>query len=152
MWFLPVPTINWFDGFEIGLIDVWVHELYLYSIPDTFAFLTTHATDESYFSLKMLVRPGVAFMGGIFFNNSIVKGRLKEQGIHVKPEDWCKTLALGWSERIIKNNWCVTNLNVCWLSTDATILQPLNEALCQPFHPKFQFPWEKHTGSFSPFL
>ena len=103
LWFQPSPTLSFFQDFGTTKKDAWVHDTYYCDMPDTFAYLPTRPVAETYFSLRQLVEPGIACLGGPNFNTSAVEHRLKGLNIHIESDNWCgewPPQVGGWSKNL----------------------------------------------------
>ena len=153
LWFLPSPTLKFFQDFRETEEEAWFHDSYYCDLPDTLAFLPTRDVAESYFSLQKLVEPGIACLGGPNFNTSAVENRLEGLNVTVEEDNWCggELYQLGWSERILRRK-ISSNAQIRYLPAGSTILRPPDDIDCQPLHPKFLVGFAKHEASTLPFL
>lgn len=129
LWLMPINSVDFFyDKQSEGNNDVWVHDTYYNNVPDTFAFFTSMETAGKYFSMSVLVRPGIACLGGPTFNETTVESWLSEAGIETVASDWCKNIPSptpdqGWSERILRRKIELTGMQTRHFSAAAVLLR-----------------------------
>ena len=154
LWMLPVPSFQFFKDFAADpKTEVWVHDSYFASVPDTFALFRTARAANRYFDLKTLVSPGVACLGGPNFNETLVNQRLLDSGTKSSSDDWCSSRdseKYGWSEKILSRRLASANLSVRFFPAAVTILRPPNKPVCFPLSPDTLFREVEHQESYIP--
>lgn len=142
LWLLPAPTKSFFDDITLNKTrDVWVHANYYSDAADTFSFLPSLASANSYFSLDYLVHEDVACLGGPALNQSVVEQVLTKKGIRFEQDVWCNDDSRGWSEQILRRKLLTSGANVRYIHASAVILRPspaIGSRMCVCFDKIYQ--------------
>jgi hypothetical protein len=114
---------------------------------------------ERYFSLKRLLTPGVACLGGPNFDQDLVQTRLMQQGLILAntnnntPTDtdtssldiWCENFNAGFSEHVLLRKMRHSNAIQRYIPASAALLRPPRTLDCQPLFLFVHSPHNRHA-------